>query len=104
MNRFPWIRRFGNRESRSRRDGGTSNVAGQLSALVTEYRNESMRWAGTSGDVIWENAWQLDTVRLNLLRGTISADDARQWVAAGWTVLDRYQFDRSRRNHPASRR
>lgn len=104
MIRFPWKRRYPDRESRSPFDGGTSKYADQLRDLIAEYRTESLRWTGNDADDLWDDAWQLETVRTGLLRGYMTAEYARNWIIAGRLVLDGYQNDRSRTNHPAGKR
>lgn len=103
MNRFPWIRKYGRQESRSAFDGGTSSIAGRLSLLIGEYRTESLRWTGDPSDALWSSAWTLDAIRMQLLHGTTSADDAKQWLIAGRTILNSYQHERSMRTHPAGK-
>jgi hypothetical protein len=103
MIRFPWIRRYAPRVSRSPFDGGTSQYADELRELIAEYRTESLRWDGDPGDDLWDDAWQLEAVRNALLRGTMTADDAGNWIVAGQLVLDGYRTERSRTNHPAGK-
>ena len=104
MIRFPWRRRFDPRESRSPHDGGISRTAARLSQLVNEYRAESVRWSEPKpANELWADAWTLDAVRTDVITGAMSPDDGMQWAIAGRTVLDAFQLERSRKDHPSGR-
>lgn len=81
--------------SHSRSDGGVKRVAADLARLIVAYHLEADRWPGETGDFIYLDAFTLESVRINVLRGIMSPDDAEQWVIAGRNVLDAIQTTRA---------
>lgn len=97
-----------NRNSRHDRPGYQSRSAGddlitELGDLVAAYHVESSRWPDLKALRIWESAWTLDRIRIDLISGRISVQDAQEWLYAGRTILNETIRDRCTRDHPAGK-
>lgn len=84
-------------------NAGDSELLNDLGDLVAAMHVESTRWEGSRGYLIWETAWTIDRIRLDLVQGNISAEDAAIWLASGVSVLTDTMRERSERNHPSGK-